>query len=187
MDGSENTPKKNLPRLNREAYQGTAVVHWVFNIKNRKRGWLDDDFFLKFQLIALHAFSRYRIISPCICLMPDHIHFLLMGISDSSDQKLAIPFLRKQLKPLLTQDYALQKTPYDHVLRRGQRTRIEFSKMVNYIRGNPARSGLLRSEEESWPYECCLIPGYPELSLRQDDFRERFWRIYYYVLEKDPS
>ena len=77
--------KHNLPRLNREAYKGVAVVHWVFNMEGRKTGWLDEGFFLRFQNLALHAFSRYGIVSPCVVAMPDHLHLLLMGISEQSD------------------------------------------------------------------------------------------------------
>jgi hypothetical protein len=29
-----------LPRLNREFYQGDAVVHWTLTIFDRKTGWL---------------------------------------------------------------------------------------------------------------------------------------------------
>lgn len=180
-------PKKNLPRLNREAYEGLAVVHWVFNIKDQKTGWLNDRFFARFQLVALHAFARYDILSPCITLMPDHIHLLLMGYSESSTQKLAIPFLRKNLRPYLEPEYSFQKTPYDHVLRKEERKQKEFTTLAAYIRNNPWRANLVQSETSMWPYECCLIPGYPELNPRQEDFWDRFWKIYYYLLEKNDQ
>jgi len=179
--------KGNLPRLAREAYQGLAVVHWVFNVEGRKTGWLDEGFFLQFQCLALHAFSRYGILSPCIVLMPDHIHLLLMGVSETSDQKMAVPFLRKHLKPLLGPEYPLQKTPYDHVLRQEERKRKEFANLVAYIRSNPFRASLVAEESDPWAYECCVIPGYPELDVNQEDFWERFWRVYSYLLEKDAG
>ncbi len=187
MDANQPDQKGNLPRLDREAYRGLAVVHWVFNIEGRKKGWLDEHFFLRFQLVALHAFSRYRILSPCITAMPDHIHLLLMGYSDSSDQKLAVPFLRKNLKSVLGPEYVLQKTPYDHVLRKEERNQNQFVNMASYVRRNPFRAGLVAEETDSWPCECCLIPGYPELEMRQEDFWERFWKIYHYLLEKNAE
>jgi hypothetical protein len=37
-----------LPRLSREHYQGDAVVHWTLTTFDRARGWLTDDFHLRF-------------------------------------------------------------------------------------------------------------------------------------------
>lgn len=179
--------KRNLPRLNREAYRGLAVAHWIFNIEGRKTGWLDDEFFLRFQNLALHAFSRYGLVAPCLVAMPDHIHMLLMGISEKSDQKLATPFLRKHLEALLEPDFALQKTPYDHVLRQDERKRNEFADQVGYVRANPFRAGLAAEESDPWPYECCVVPGYPELDVKQNDYWERFWRVYSYLVDKNGA
>ena len=150
MDSDPNL-KKNLPRLNREAYQGLAVVHWVLNIESKKTGWLDDEFYARFQQLDLHTFARFQTLSPCIMLMPDHIHILLMGYSESSDQKLAIPFLRKHVKSELAPDYKFQKTPYDHVLRKEERKQKDFANMANYIHKNPSRSGLVAEGEDDWP------------------------------------
>ena len=175
--------KRNLPRLDRSAYEGLAAVHWIFNIQDRQTGWLTPSLFAQFQLISLHTFARYQILSPCICLMPDHIHLLLMGYARKSDQKLAVPFLRRELKPCLS-PYQFQKTPYDHVLRREERQRGAFANMASYIRQNPARAGLVDDETQPWSFECCLIPGYPNLNPRQDDFWDRFWKIYYLMIEK---
>jgi putative transposase len=173
---------KNLPRLNREAYRGFATAHWVFNMKDRRTGWLNERFFLRFQMVALHAFSRYRIASPAICVMPDHIHLILMGYTESSDQTLAVSFLRKHLKVYLV-PFEFQKTPYDHVLRNEERKRKSFAQMVGYVRKNPVRAGLVKSDE-SWDYECCLVPGYPDLSLHQANFWDKYWKIFYALVEK---
>ncbi len=174
--------KKNLPRLGREAYQGLAVVHWVFNIQDRKTGWLDERFFRDFEFYALHTFARYQLLSPCVCLMPDHIHLLVMGYANESDQKVAIPFLRKSLKPIL-EPFRLQRTPYDHVLRVEERKRREFARLAGYIRENPVRAGLVKTHQV-WPYQTAIVPGYPTLDVKQDDFWDDFWNVYHYLLDK---
>ena len=107
------TLHRNLPRLDLAAYRGLAYVHWIFNIRDRKRGWLDMEFLLRFQLLATHAFLRQCIAAPCVCLMPDHIHMLLIGYDElQSDQRVAVEFLRKQLKPHLEKGgFELQRPP----------------------------------------------------------------------------
>jgi|GEM_PF-308665 len=171
--------KGNLPRLDRSAYRGLAYVHWVFNIEGRKRGWLDTEFFLRFQLLAVHAFLRQKIVAPCVCLMPDHMHMVLIGCDENgSDQKIAVEFLRKQLKPILTKKSVnIQRTPYDHVLRQEERDRDSFENHAAYILDNPMRAGLV-DDGESWSYECAIVPGYPDLDIRAADYWDKFWRIY---------
>jgi hypothetical protein len=34
-------------------------------------------------------------------------------------------------------------------------------------------------EGDAWPFEGAIVPGYPDLDPRQDDYWERFWKIYY--------
>ena len=184
--GNATDRKENLPRLPREAYRGIVDGHWVFNIAGKKRGWLNERFFLQFQLIATHAFSRYRIASPCLCLMPDHIHLLLMGYHwGESDQRLAVHFIRKHLKtPLAPTEF--QKTPYDHLLRKKERDRSAFQRTAGYIRNNPVRAGLVDEDGgNEWPYQCAIVPGYPDLHPGQKDFWDLFWRIYYRILVTD--
>ncbi|MEO0414427.1 MAG: hypothetical protein AAF226_05690 [Verrucomicrobiota bacterium] len=175
--------KRNLPRLDRSAYRGRAVVHWVFNVADRKTGWLNEPFFLEFQLAATHTFARYDLVSPCICLMPDHIHLLVMGVDErGSDQKVAIPFLRRHLGDAFPEGMGLQKTPYDHVLRSEERKQGAFMKMAGYVRENPLRAGLVDSSQ-AWPYECAIVPGYPKMDVRDENFWETFWKIYYKQLK----
>ena len=171
---------RNLPKLHRSAYCGLAVVHWVFSVKDRRTGWLDEAFFLRFQIAGLHACLRYRVASPCYCLMPDHLHLLLIGHDEEkSDQTLAISFWRKQLKHLLSRGgYQFQSQPYDHVLRDAERGRDRFESHAGYILQNPMRAGLV-GEGDAWPFEGAIVPGYPDLDPRQDDYWERFWKIYY--------
>jgi putative transposase len=95
MDGKPRT--FYLPRLNREHYQGDAVIHWTLTVFDRKTGWLDDLFHLKFREMLLHAAARESLFCPAYCLMPDHIHLMWMGLRRDTDQKNGMSFLWKGL------------------------------------------------------------------------------------------
>jgi putative transposase len=114
--------------------------------------------------------------------MPDHLHLLWVGILAGCDQRLAVRFFRKHLNPVLEKlDARFQQQPYDHVLKEDERQRTAFEEVVEYIARNPERAGLVESEQfRRYPYTGSLVPGYPELRLWQDDFWERFWRVYPY-------
>jgi putative transposase len=76
---------------------------------------------------------------------------------------------------------ALGLQAYDHVLMDDERRGEEFETIRGYIWENPVRGRLVESWRE-WAYSGCLVVGYPDLDPRQEDFLERFWRIYYRLL-----
>jgi hypothetical protein len=63
-------------------------------------------------------------------------------------------------------------------LRDAERGRDRFESHAGYILQNPMRAGLV-GEGDAWPFEGAIVPGYPDLDPRQDDYWERFWTIYY--------
>jgi hypothetical protein len=172
-----------LRRLPPEYYQGQASVHWSLTIQDRKTGWLVPIFYYKFREILTHTMFRYGLCCPIYCLMPDHFHLLWVGILDRSDQRAAMRYFRKQIHPALKKlDVELQQQPYDHVLKEDERDPQVFENVVEYISRNPERAGLVSMEGyRNYPYTGCLLPGYPELSLWQQDFWERLRRIYGYL------
>ena len=71
-----------------------------------------------------------------------------------------------------------------HVLREEELERTTLESVVEYIARNPERAGLVEENcFREYPYTNCLIPGYPELKLWQEDFWDRFWHIYSYRQE----
>jgi REP element-mobilizing transposase RayT len=174
MDGKPRT--FYLPRLNREFYQGDAAVHWTLTVFDRKTGWLDGPFHLKFRELLLHAAAREGLFCPAYCLMPDHIHLMWMGLRRDSDQKNGMSFLRTHLEPLLSPQ-KFQPQPHDHVLREEERKRNAFAKICFYILANPVRAGLIK-EREVWTFCGAIIPGYPKLHPLDEDFWPKFWKLY---------
>lgn len=165
-----------LKRLPPEFYRSQSCVHWSLTIEDRKTGWLVPIFYYKFREILTHAMFRYGLCCPIFCLMPDHMHFLWLGILDQSDQRVAMKFFRRQLSPVLEK---LQDQPYDHVLREDERQPAALQAVVEYIARNPERKELVPTHSfREYDFTGCLIPGYPDLKPFQPDFWNLFDRIY---------
>ena len=98
----------------------------------------------------------------------------LLALADQVD---LMRYLRRHLNRILGPEFSLQKQAYEHVLREDEEQSYDGVIGVGwYLAENPVRAGLVGSREE-YPYTGCLIAGYPELDLWQEDFWERFWRI----------
>lgn len=91
----------HLPRLAPEFYRGFAVVHWVMTVDRRATGWLDALRHAQFREALLHTMVRYDMLCPTYCLMPDHAHFVWMGIAPLADQRSAATFCRRATNRLL--------------------------------------------------------------------------------------
>lgn len=178
--------KGHLPRLAPDFYRGRAFVHWTLTLENRATGWLTPAFHHTWELTLLHACARYSLACPAYVLMPDHAHLLWLGLDDkSSDQRLAIEFLRKHLRPLLAPaDW--QRQSHDHVLTETEREHGAFQTVAHYLFENPGRAQLA-TRWQDYPFLGCCVSGYPEFDPRMSDFWERFWRCYNYAVEKQNA
>jgi len=174
-----------LPRLPREHYQADAVVFWTLTVYDRAKGWLTPSFHQQFRELMFHTAAREGLLCPVYCLMPDHLHFVWMGLRLDSDQLNGMAFLRTYLEPALS-PAKLQPQSQDRVLREEQRKRNAFAKVCFYIASNPARSKLI-DEKAVWPFAGCLIPGYPKLDPQADDYWSKFWRIFSKLRQPDAS
>ncbi len=183
------TQHRYLRRLPPHYYQGDAVVHWTMTIDDRKTGWLNDVFHLKFREIQTHTLFRFGVCCPVYCVMPDHFHLLWMGINQHCDQRKAMRYLRRHLNQVLTILKArFQRQAYDHVLRDQELKETALEDVVEYIARNPERWGLVPEDRYmDYPFTQCLVPGYPELDLFDVDFWPRFWRIYSHLKQNGPS
>jgi len=170
--------KQRLKRLPPEYYRGVAWVHWTLTIEDRRQGWLDARFFYKFRELLTHVSFRDRIACPIFCLMPDHAHLLWCGLTETSDQLLAMRHLRTDLNDCLRRiGYELQRQAYDHVLKDDELERDALESLVEYIARNPERKGLVGDDAfAAYPYTGCLLPGYPQMKLFQADSWDRVWR-----------
>ena len=147
------------------------------NISQKATGWLDASHHSAVKDILFHALARENLCCPAYCLMPDHGHFLFLGLDCESDQRAAVRWLRREwnriLKPL-----TLQHQPYDDVLRETDRARDAFANVAGYILRNPERAGLV-DDWQNWPYNGALFPGYPKLDPRKPYFWTDFWKAHH--------
>jgi putative transposase len=174
--------KGKLPRLAPEHYRARSFVHWTLTLDQRATGWLTPAFHHAWQLTLLHACARYGLACPASVLMPDHSHLLLIGLHDDSDQRTAIEFLRKHLRPNLA-PHDWQHQTHDHVLRDTEREQGAFQTIAHYILENPVRAGLCLNPSD-YAYIGCCVPGYPELNIHANDYWLRFWRLHNYLVSK---
>jgi len=165
-----------LPRLSRQHYQGDAVVFWTLTTFDRVTGWLTPDFHQRFRELMLHAAAREGLVCPIYCLMPDHLHWVWMGLRLDSDQMNGMAFLRTYLEPLMA-PARFQPQAQDRVLRDHQRRRDAFARVCSYVLANPVRAELV-TEAAAWPHRGCVIPGYPNLSPLLNEFWFTFWRTH---------
>jgi len=192
----------HLTRLERSHYQAFAAVHWTIRTEPATPGWLDDRFHFEFREVLLHACVREKLVCPTYCLMPDHLHVMLLGLVVASDQLNAVKFLRLHVNRLLAgesvQEYAalsraqphgkwkLQPQSHDHVLREEERKQGAFASVCFYIVANPVRAGLVKTEV-AWKFCGAVVPGYPDLHPLHEDYWELFWKFYYNQREPLPT
>ena len=105
------------------------------------------------------------------------MHLVWMGTDETSDQLKAMAFLRTHIEPHLS-PFLFQHQPHDHVMRKDEAQGDDFENAVVYVLSNPVRADLIE-DARHWPYSGCLVPGYPNLAPFQDDFWQKFWRIYF--------
>lgn len=160
--------KGGLKRLDDSFYLGISYVHWTMTLKDKATGWLDRTHHTALREILLHALAREDLCCPAYCLMPDHAHFVVLGLDSLSDQRGAIRWMRREWNGILS-PYALQHQPYDEVLREEDRQRGAFANVVGYILRNPERAGLV-DRWQDWPYAGAAFPGYPKLDPRKANF-----------------
>ena len=175
-----NKPPSYLKRLGPEWYRGKAWVHWVMTIDGWKKGWLDDGMHAGVRELLVHACGRYHLACPAYCLMPDHGHFLWMGLCEISDQMKAGRFFRKHWNRLLeARGLKLQQQGYEHVLNEHERNRTEFEDALFYVLANPERGGLV-GEWREWGFLGSVVAGDPELDPREKGrFPGIFWKIHH--------
>jgi len=172
-------PPSQLKRLPEAWYRGRAWVHWTMTVDRRQRGWLDDSMHRFVRELLLHVCHRHRLICAGYCLMPDHAHFLWMGLSDISDQLEAAEFFRRSWNVSLRERGAqLHRQAFDHVLNETERNPGAFENVLIYIFKNPERAKLVDSWNE-WPFLGAVAVGYPDFDPREfKGWYERFWIVH---------
>jgi len=165
-----------LKRLDDSFYKGCSYVHWTFCLQDRETGWLSSIHRESLLSEMREWLARYHLCCYGYCLMPDHGHFLLIGLNDRADQ---LAFVREftrawnhMLEPL-----RLSRQAFDTVLRENDRKSGGFADLADYIWHNPVRAGLVEDWRD-WEHLGSVLPGYASLDPRKAYFRDNFWKGY---------
>lgn len=127
-------------RLPAELYRGFHVVSFTACLKDRTAFFSTMDRFKTFEGILLAEVRRFECAAEVYLFMPNHVHTLLRGESESADVLKAMrEFKRKTGYWLARNQMSVhwQKDFYDHVLRGNE----EIETHIRYLLNNPVRKG----------------------------------------------
>ncbi len=158
-------------RLPGFSYVGVQRYSLTFCAYRRARRFESADCVTRTLSNILRAAERESFAIPAYCFMPDHLHLLVEGLSDSSDLKAFIKLAkqysgyhhRQAANERLWQPYV-----YEHVVRDDERC----EDIIRYIVENPVRAKLVESPGDYPFLGSCTVT---RAALLQSVWRES-WR-----------
>ena len=85
---------------------------------------------------------------PAYCVMPDHVHLVLEGLTDGSDLRRCVKLTKQRIEYVARKEFRVlhlwQEGYYDHVLR----SRHALEDAIRYVFDNPVRAGLAKRTGE---------------------------------------
>ena len=132
------------------AYVGRKAVSFTACEIARRPGLATDAVFGMVRETLAEATERHDCSAPIFCLMPDHLHALVLGLSDTSRPKAAMERFKQKSGERLARDHPSlewQKDFYDRIVRRSE----GYENVARYIALNPVRAEL-SSDVYGWPY-----------------------------------
>lgn len=141
-------PQRTRARLSSDIYaQLGAICSVTIAVRNRQRVFADRNVASAAVDVLLAHAQRTNVPLYCFCVMPDHVH-LLLSASSSCD---IITFIGqfKNLSLRASWKYGItgtfwQQGFYDHFVRKEER----LLDVVDYIRQNPVRAGLVLKADD---------------------------------------
>ena len=143
------TRLRKSPRMKSFDYVGEYVYSLTFVTRGRAKHFKEAAMVQLAETALQRACDQYGFTLHAYCFMPDHLHILVSG---STDSRLG-DFVRlfKQLSGYAAKQQLgtplWQISYYDHVLRREE----DVAQVARYILDNPVRAGLVGSRDQ-YPY-----------------------------------
>jgi REP-associated tyrosine transposase len=137
------TQREKRHRLPREHYRGQVNVALTLCVASKAGLFADSEVLSAFVSLLTASAKKHDCVVLIYCFMPDHVHLLLSGQSESSDTWAAVVRFKQQTGFWLgrhRQDVCWQKDFFDHIIRRDE----DLGAQVRYIAGNPVRKNLVR-------------------------------------------
>lgn len=102
--------------------------------------------------------TEERFSISAICFMPDHLHILIVGLTETADAQRFVKIAKQRVTYSLREQHGVrnvwQEGYHDWVLRPHQSTQD----VIRYVLSNPVRAGLVRNPED-YPFSFCKDPG----------------------------
>ena len=136
-------------------YIGLHRYSLTFCTDGRRRLFVDGGTVELVMQQLLRAANEQKFSVIAYCFMPDHLHLLIEGTSDSSDGKRFIKAFKQYSGYYYTHQWQRtlwQRYGFEHVLRDDE-VMIE---VVRYILRNPVRAGLAATVEE-YPFVGSMV------------------------------
>jgi putative transposase len=134
-------------RLHRELYKGLVSVSFTLCIQDKKPVFIEAALVKTFTEILTSLIDKSTCEIPVYCFMPDHLHLLIQGNSDTSDVWKAVVSFKQRTGFWLSSNrpgIKWQKDFYDHLIRTDEKLAVH----ARYILDNPVRKGLTRSWQD---------------------------------------
>ena len=154
-------PRKQI-RLPPDEYLGTAFTFVTICCEDRVPIFRDT----KRCSVAIDSLRRtstaMHFLVPAFCLMPDHAHFLVEGISPGSNLVKFVNQWKQQTGYLFRHELHKgfwQRRFYDHILRSADGT----ESVAWYIWMNPVRKGLV-AEPQQYPFSGSFTAEWPRMN-----------------------
>lgn len=138
-------------RLPHDLYRGLKAVSITACVKDRVSFFTTQDRFRIFEEILLKALKRFECGADVYLFMPDHVHLLLRGESETADVLQAMRSFKQQTGFWLSRHGSpvhWQKDFYDHIFRESEAT----ERHILYVLENPVRKGLVEDWRE-YPFK----------------------------------
>ena len=139
--------RSTRPRLDPVLYVGMRRYFLTFCTAERRRVFVSHEVCDGVLRQILHTASEFDVVVNVHCLMPDHVHLLVEGVSDRADVNKFVHQAKQRTGYLFAQRHGMrlwQPSFYDHVLRNDE----AVLSVARYIIENPVRAGLVESPRD---------------------------------------
>ena len=134
--------KEKQHRLSFNIYEGFVTVSFTICIKDRVSIFTSADIVNLFGEALVAEAASFDCDVPIYLFMPDHLHVILKGTSDTAHPLKAINQFKQKTGYWLSKNDAhvqWQKGYYDHIIRMEE----DLTKHIRYVLDNPIREGIV--------------------------------------------
>ncbi len=150
-----NAIREQHHRLPDNLYCGRRVISFTACMRNRTSFFTTRERFRACEQLLIISLEKFQCGAEIYIFMPDHVHFLLRGLSDAANALASMRYFKQQSGFWLSREYPgvrWQKDFYDRILR----TEHEVGTCIAYVLNNPVKKGIAKTWIE-YPYRGSTI------------------------------